>query len=85
MRTKEKAEDLIRRFKPYVNCISKRSDNSISGYTYIEDVQLENAKKCALLCVNEIINANPHSNPLNTKVGSTMHYWVNVKEEIEKL
>ena len=43
------------------------------------------AKQCALIAVIEIINANPHSNPLNTDVYSTMDYWQEVKSEIEKL
>ena len=43
------------------------------------------AKQCALIAVGEIINANPHSNPLNTQVFSTMGYWMEVKHEIEKL
>lgn len=44
-----------------------------------------NAIKCALIAVQEIINSNPHSNPLNTDVNSTMDYWLEVKNEIEKL
>lgn len=43
------------------------------------------AKQCALIAVDEIISANPHSNPLNTDVYSTMNYWQEVKQEIEKL
>lgn len=43
------------------------------------------AKQCALIAVNEIINSNPHSNPLNTEVYSTMDWWQEVKQEIEKL
>jgi hypothetical protein len=43
------------------------------------------AKDCAILAVNEIINSNPHSNPLNTEVYSTMDWWQEVKKEIEKL
>ena len=42
-------------------------------------------KQCALIAVNEIINSNPHSNPFNTNVESTMSYWEEVKQEIEKL
>jgi len=45
----------------------------------------ELAKQCALIVVDEIINANPYSNPLNTNVESTMQYWQEVKKEIEKL
>jgi len=43
------------------------------------------AKTCALIAVNEIINSNPHSNPLNTEVYSTMEWWQEVKQEIKKL
>ena len=43
------------------------------------------AKQCALIAVDEIINSNPHSNPLNTEVYSTMDWWQEVKQEIEKL
>lgn len=43
------------------------------------------AKRCALICVDEIISANPHSNPLKNDVYSTMGYWLEVKREIEAL
>ena len=43
------------------------------------------AKQCALIAVQYIITSNPHSNPLNTDVYSTMKYWEEVKQEIQKL
>lgn len=43
------------------------------------------AKQCALIAVDQIILANPHSNPFNTEVVSTMKYWVDVRKEIQKL
>lgn len=44
------------------------------------------AKYFALICVNNIIAANPHSNPLNnSEPTSMMLYWFDVKKEIEKL
>jgi hypothetical protein len=46
---------------------------------------LESAKECALITVNMIISANPHSNPLNTEVHSTMDHWLDVKQHIELL
>ncbi len=52
---------------------------------YIKEMDLNLSKKLALIMVNEIILANPHSNPLNTDVYSTMDYWQEVKQEIEKL
>ena len=42
-------------------------------------------KECALIAVDEIINSNPHSNPFNTEVSSTMDFWLEVKNELEKL
>jgi hypothetical protein len=51
-----------------------------SNYTFKHE-----SKQCAMVAVREIINANPHSNPLNTEVESTMLFWNEVKREIEKL
>ena len=48
-------------------------------------VNVDRAKQCALIAVYEIINSNPHSNPLNTNVESTMSYWQEVKQEIDAL
>jgi hypothetical protein len=70
MTPKEKAKELI----------DKYSFVEIANYTSMFEV-----KQCALIAVQEIINANPHSNPLNTDVYSTMYYWQEVKTEIEKL
>jgi hypothetical protein len=43
------------------------------------------AKQCALIAVQEIINANPHSNPFTTEVYSTMLFWQEVKNEINNI
>ena len=48
-------------------------------------IKYEWAKEGALIAVNHIIGSNPHSNPFNTEVYSTMGYWLKVKEEIELL
>jgi len=45
----------------------------------------ETAIKHALIAVAMIINSNPHSNPFNTTIYSTMEYWQEVKEEIQNL
>ena len=47
----------------------------------IDDIAID----CALIAVQEILNSNPHSNPFNTEVKSTMLFWNDVKQEIEKL
>ena len=41
------------------------------------------SKRLALICVQMIILANPHSNPFNTDVYSTMDYWLQVQKEIK--
>ena len=43
------------------------------------------AKRCALIAVDYIINSNPHSNPFNTDVFSTMLFWQDVKQELLNL
>jgi hypothetical protein len=58
-------------------------EKTIEGYKMFQT--LEETKRCGLIAVQYIISANPHSNPLNTEVYSTMSYWNEVKQEIEKL
>lgn len=64
------------------------STNSVINFTtgdmeYLPQNQY--AKQCAMIAVDQIILSNPHSNPFNTNVYSTMDYWQQVKTEIEKL
>jgi hypothetical protein len=73
MTPKEKAWNL---YHTYRTLEGKFGDKVLYNYS---------AKQCALITVNEVILANPHSNPLNTDVYSTMDYWQEVKQEIEKL
>ena len=75
MSPKEKAEELL-------NKMLSKNPNRQDGISMIDTIQ---AKLCALVAVNEIINSNPHSNPLNTQVHSTIKYWQEVKSEIQKL
>jgi hypothetical protein len=70
MNPKQKAKQLVDSFIPITN-------HRMYSNKY--------AKLSALLCVNGIISANPHSNPFNTDVYSTMDYWLEVKREIENL
>jgi hypothetical protein len=74
MTPKEKAKEIFLKFALYIR----------AGYMFDEEAD-EDAKKCALIAVDEIILSNPHSNPFNTDVYSTMGYWQEVKQEIEKL
>ena len=79
MTVKEKAKDLVNTF--YYSLTNNGSTEGINSTTrrYAE------AKQCALIAVNYIITSNPHSNPFNTSVTSTMDYFIEVKQEIEKL
>ena len=72
MNPKEKAEELILKYL--------RIDNNTKQW-----INIHIAKQCALIAVTEIINSNPHSNPFNTDVHSTMQYWIEVKNEINLL
>jgi len=71
MNPKEKAEQLIEKHK--MQC------RECGGN--------ETAKIHSLITVTEIINSNPHSNLFNfySDIHSTMQYWIEVKDEIEKL
>jgi hypothetical protein len=81
MTPKEKAKELLDEMSSQTY-----SYQPYAGAHYvIEEIGWEAGKNCALIAVNEIINANPHSNPLNTDVYSTMGWWQEVKQEIEKL
>ena len=79
MTPKEKAKDLVDRFSEY-----SHTDFNYSRGGYQADTQIQNAKQCALIAVDEILQM----------VDETMQgwldadiiaYWKQVKEEIEKL
>lgn len=76
MTPREKAKELFRKF-----IAPTQQWDDVDGYITDE----YNAKQCALITVDEIINSNPHSNPMNTNGFSTMAYWMEVKQEIEKI
>lgn len=80
MKSKEKAIELVNKYTE----IDVDSVDTIEGIIKIY-IDNDKAKQCALIAVNNIILANPHSNPFNTDVYSTMDYWQEVKTEIEKL
>jgi hypothetical protein len=72
MTAKEKAHEL---FDKYNELLS----------VHVFNGNFDIAKQCAILSVDEIINSNPHSNPFNTTIYSTMDYWQEVKTELENL
>ena len=84
---KQKAEELVEKFKPHshfwVHDFGRKKDYDIE--------QLENAVKCALIAVDEIINSSP-SLPIISDVGNFVNdieesteFWKEVKQELLKM
>jgi hypothetical protein len=74
MKAKEKAIRLVDRFK--ADTVIYTWDSN--GYEVDIETSLQNAKNCALICVDEIVK--------NTlQVSQVLDYWQEVKQEIEKL
>jgi len=67
MTEKEKAKQLISKFRSFT-------------YGAVESTRIENAKLCALIAVEELINAFDYD---GTQL--IQEYWRNVKKEIESL
>ena len=84
MTPQEKAQALISKFSNLINFdfVSDRQWHSPIDEERNRRVK-KDAIRCALATVEEIILANPHSNPFNTDVYSTMDYWLQVQEEIK--
>ena len=66
MTPKEKALEIVQRF------YNNQSSHSITS------VAFNSAKKCALICVDEILENG-------SKNHNTWEYWIEVKQEINKL
>ena len=76
MTAKEKAIELVESFLPYSDY------NECDVFTQREN-QLKNAKQCALICVDEIIEeilSTPNVYELDT-----YYYWKDVKQEVNQL
>ena len=86
MTTKEKAKELVERFKPYNQEYQEGTDG------FYED-DLEGAKQCALICVDEILELDVawydekliKDYPRTYTADQSFEYWQEVKNEIEKL
>ena len=84
MNPKEKAKELIGKFLPNVYCYL---GSGMLTNEYSEEVALSNAKKQALICVDEIIDSEPMEDfgcsDSGTEYRSTDEFWQEVKQEIE--
>jgi hypothetical protein len=75
MKPKEKAEELIDKFENYS---FMDIDKKISSFN--------SAKQCALVAVDEIINTGLLlDSSIYVMVKTSLDYWQQVKQEIEKL
>ena len=77
MTPKEKAKELVWKFAEY-----SHTDFDYNNGGYQVKSQMENAKQCALIAVDEIINCT--RNGLGDTIFSK-EYWQEVKQEIDKL
>jgi len=84
MITKEKAQELVGKcFDVFIN----------DKYEYYVETAWELAKQCALIAVDEILEATKHEYQIQYESGEWSReigykyseYWQGVKEEIEKL
>jgi hypothetical protein len=75
MKPKEKAEELVNKYKPYV--YPYVGSSYLTGDEYPEQI-LSYAKKCASIAVDEILSLFVH------ECADTI-YWTEVKQEIENL
>ena len=74
---KEKAEEIVDKFKPLVTTWDCYNDEPL-GYDYI----LEDAKQCALVAVGEILDIVSSD---ESAIIVELQFWQQVKQEIEKL
>ena len=73
MTAKEKAIELVERFRMYDIQICDLMGSELKGY------EEEHYKQCALICVDEMLREIPK------RFDSEERYWEDVKKEIEKL
>ena len=76
MTPKEKAFELAHKFRLLEIRTSENSHMMIS---------MADAKQCALIAVDEILNTNPNYPEFKENEGTPIRYWEVVKQEIENL
>jgi hypothetical protein len=78
MTPKEKAEQLMNKFRPHSKYWDFYND---------EPLEENHAKQCALIAVDEIINNNKKipANVDGLHTNENSNYWQEVKKEIKKL
>lgn len=77
MTSEEKGKWLVDRFTPHCD-----PENDSTG-NWLENAATENAKACALICVDEILNVLEQDFGVNTSI--KQQYWQEVKQIIAKI
>jgi hypothetical protein len=77
MEAKEKAKELVEKYKKYVN--GYIGSSMLTNTEYPETI-LNNAIQCALISVNEILNIYKQY-----PIDDIYYYYLEVKKEIERL
>lgn len=80
MTPKEKAEELIEMFIFFASNEGTTED----GFIYSDEMQMFNAKQCALIAVDEVI-ANIEPSVSMDVITARIKYWEQVKQEIQNL
>ena len=82
MTEKEKAQELVTKFRKYAS-------GDDDDYRFSPAIEKENAKLCALIAVDEILNNAVRYNAYDGVTGSDIwidiEYWQEVKQEMEQL
>ena len=76
MTPKEKAEELVNKF-------TQHSQLQV-GYMGVTS-RIQSAKQCALIAVDECIKLHYNLESDRNGIGESHDYWIEVKQEIEKL
>lgn len=82
MTEKEKAKELMQRFQSFI------LDEDLFPNTHLPTLTDSEAKKAAIICVDEIIELNPPKKRikiLRITHWNNLEYWQKVKAEINKL
>jgi hypothetical protein len=87
MTTKEKAQELVEKFLPHMYCYM---GSGMLSNDYDLKVATDNAKKCALFVVDEILQEINHGKKLDwikeRKSGQEyIVYWATVKADIQEI
>jgi|688.fasta_scaffold668648_2 hypothetical protein len=84
MTPKEQAQEIIAKYEN-IQWDDNISVGDFGREDFLNSIPTQQAIQCALIAVQYIINSNPHSNPLNTNIHSTMEYWHEVKQAMKDM